>query len=132
MKRRFYGVNNSDLISRKQVLNILENVFKKYKMAWGIEFGGFGGAVEESIKNISSICDDNLLWNKVELKRKDKNLPACGKIVCWAMEYTTPDGVKYSKFFGTLQEDRYIDTGITRHKLTSNFWWYDIPDPDTK
>ena len=48
------------------------------------------------------------------------------------MEYTTPDGVKYSKFFGALQEDRYINTGITRHKLTSNFWWYDIPDPDTK
>lgn len=72
----------------------------------------------------------NAMWKNVELRRKDKNLPVFGKEVCWAMQYTTPDGVQFSKFFGALQEDGYVDSGINRYKLTSNFWWYDMPDPE--
>ena len=74
----------------------------------------------------------NWNWNKVELRKKNKNLPPYGENVCWAMEYATSDGIGFNKFFGILSIDGYVDTGINRYKLTSKFWWIDIPDPEVE
>lgn len=69
-------------------------------------------------------------WNKVNLKSKEKNLPPIGESVLWATnKKQTMDG-KFLKFIGYLSEDRTIETGLTCYKLTSNFWWMEITDPE--
>ena len=70
-------------------------------------------------------------WNKVNLKTKDKNLPEIEKRVLWATNEKSPSETTFFKFMGSLIDNgKYIDTGLTRYKLTSNYWWIDVSDPD--
>lgn len=69
-------------------------------------------------------------WNKVNLRAKDKNLPLIGERVCWATNQDAPSKNCYHKFFGILSNDcKYVDTGLRRYKITSNFYWVKIDDP---
>lgn len=43
---------DDEYISRKDVLQALELVFQKYRMAWGKNYGGFGAAVQETIEEL--------------------------------------------------------------------------------
>lgn len=43
---------DDEYISRKDVLQALEIVFQKYRMAWGKNYGGFGAAVQETIEEL--------------------------------------------------------------------------------
>lgn len=68
------------------------------------------------------------MWRRVNLRKKDKNLPAIGRRVIWA---TTESGTGKSthQFMGWLSKDqKYIDYGYGTYKLTSNFWWHELPD----
>lgn len=68
-------------------------------------------------------------WNKIELRRKDKNLPANNTRVLWATNSDSLDKKNFHKFIGELLDDnKTIDTGIVRYKLTSNYWWMDISE----
>ncbi len=69
------------------------------------------------------------MWNKIELRRKDKNLPDMNIRVLWA---TNEGGISknvFHKFIGELTSDeKNIETGFNRFKLTSNYWWTHLPD----
>ena len=66
-------------------------------------------------------------WNKVELRRKDKNLPNNNIRVLWATNEDSLDKEVFYKFIGELLNDnKTVDAGINRYKLTSNYWWVDI------
>ena len=70
-------------------------------------------------------------WNKVNLRAKEKNLPEVNQIVLWATTEGTPSRNTFYKFMGRLTSDgKYVDTGLKRYKLTSNFWWVDVTDPE--
>ena len=70
-------------------------------------------------------------WNKVNLRAKDKNLPEVNQRVLWATTEGAPSKDAFYKFMGQLTSDgKYVDTGLNRYKLTSNFWWVDITDPE--
>lgn len=70
-------------------------------------------------------------WNKVNLRAKEKNLPPIGQRVLWATNENAPSKNVFYKFMGCLITDgKYIDTGLKRYKLTSNFWWMNISDPE--
>lgn len=69
-------------------------------------------------------------WNKVNLRTKDKNLPEVKQKVLWATNEKSPSEKCFYKFMGWITEDgKYVDTGLYRYKLTSNFWWTDVTDP---
>jgi hypothetical protein len=70
-------------------------------------------------------------WNKVNLRAKEKNLPPSGKRVLWATNEKAPSKTTFFKFIGTLTKDeKNVDTGLEWYKLTSNFWWMEIEDPE--
>lgn len=70
-------------------------------------------------------------WNKVNLRAKEKNLPQVGKRVLWATNEKAPTETTFFKFMGTLTKDeKYVDNGLDRYKLTSKFWWIDVVDPE--
>lgn len=70
------------------------------------------------------------MWNKVELRKKDKNLPDNNTRVLWTTNEGSLSKNVFHSFIGELTTDKkYIDTGIKRYKLTSNYWWLDIPSP---
>ena len=70
-------------------------------------------------------------WNKVNLRAKDKNLPEVNQRVLWATTEGAPSINTFHKFMGWLTSDgKYVDTGLNRYKLTSNFWWVDVTDPE--
>ncbi len=70
-------------------------------------------------------------WNKVNLRAKEKNLPEVKKRILWATTEGAPSEGTFYKFMGWLSEDgKYVDTGFNRYKLTSNFWWVDVTDPE--
>ena len=48
---------SNDLISRNDVLLILEKVFKEYRISWGKSSGGFAAAVPNAIENIPTAYD---------------------------------------------------------------------------
>ena len=48
---------SDDLISRKEALQVLEDVFAKYRMSWGRELGGFGAAAQEVIEELPIAFD---------------------------------------------------------------------------
>ena len=43
---------SDDIISRKEALQVLEDVFAEYRMSWGRELGGFGAAAQEVIEEL--------------------------------------------------------------------------------
>ena len=57
---------SNDLISRKNVLNVLESIFDEYRMAWGSEYGGFGGNVKEAIEKIPVAFDPDKVITELE------------------------------------------------------------------
>ena len=70
-------------------------------------------------------------WNKVNLRAKEKNLPEIDQRVLWATTEGMPSINTFYKFMGWLTPDgKYVDTGLNRYKLTSNFWWVDVTDPE--
>lgn len=70
-------------------------------------------------------------WNKVNLRAKEKNLPEIGQRVLWATTEGAPSKGVFHKFTGWLTTDgKYVDTGLNRYKLTSNFWWVEMTDPE--
>lgn len=70
-------------------------------------------------------------WNKVDLRKKDKNLPEIGKRILWATNENSDTKTYFQKFFGYLEPDeKHIDTGYNRYKLTSNYWWMEVDDPE--
>lgn len=75
---------SDDLISRKEVLQVLEDVFKKYRMSWGREYGGFGSAVQESIENLPT--DFNRDRVIAELKETQKNVDIKKKVALYARD----------------------------------------------
>ena len=48
---------SDDLISRKEALQVLEDVFGEYRMSWGREYGGFGAAAQEVIEELPTAFD---------------------------------------------------------------------------
>lgn len=50
---------SDDLISKKQVLEVLEKVFIEYKMSYGEHYGGFAEAIPKAIENIPPVHDQN-------------------------------------------------------------------------
>ena len=48
---------SNDLISRKEALQVLEDVFAEYRMSWGREHGGFGAAAQEVIEELPTAFD---------------------------------------------------------------------------
>ena len=70
-------------------------------------------------------------WNKVNLRTKNKNLPEVKHRVLWATTEGAPSKGTFYKFTGWLTEDgKHVDTGLQRYKLTSNFWWAEMTDPE--
>lgn len=70
-------------------------------------------------------------WKKVNLRAKDKNLPEVKQRVLLATTEGSPSANIFHKFMGWLTPDgKYVDTGLIRYKLTSNFWWIDVTDPE--
>ena len=68
------------------------------------------------------------MWNKVNLKRKDGNLPAVGQRVLWATNEGSISKNVFYNFIGEVTEDKkFIDYGYGRYKLTSNYWWMPLP-----
>ena len=68
-------------------------------------------------------------WNKINLRNKDKNLPQVDKPVIWATNENSHDEKVFHKFIGWLsKDDKYVDSGLKRYKLTSKFWWQELPD----
>ena len=51
--KKFQKCNHKDLISRKEVLEVLKATFEKFRIAYGSEYGGFGAAVQEAIESLS-------------------------------------------------------------------------------
>lgn len=60
----------SDLISRQAVLEVLESVFNRYRMAWNPEkqedYGGFASAVPNAIKSIPTAYDVDKVVEQLE------------------------------------------------------------------
>lgn len=71
----------------------------------------------------------SIKWNKVNMRKKDKNLPPEEKYVCWAMLIDSEEYIHFRKFFGKLK-DGYVDGGTFRYKLSSNFWWSELSNPE--
>lgn len=71
----------------------------------------------------------SIKWNKVNMRKKDKNLPPEEKYVCWAMLIDSEEDIHFRKFFGKLK-DGYVDGGTFRYKLSSNFWWSELSNPE--
>ena len=70
-------------------------------------------------------------WNKVNLRAKNKNLPEPKQRVLWATTEGSPSKNVFHKFMGCLTTDsKHVDAGFNWYKLTSNFWWIDIEDPE--
>jgi hypothetical protein len=64
------------------------------------------------------------MWNKVNLKKKDSNLPKVGERVIWVTNENSPSKNVFHQFYGSLTSDlKSIDYGYGRYKLTSNYWW---------
>lgn len=62
----------NDLISRKAALQILEYVFKKYRMSWGKESGGFCAAVQEGIEELPIAFDKEKVHSElIELRNAE-------------------------------------------------------------
>lgn len=67
-------------------------------------------------------------WNKVNLKKNDKNLPLVKERVIWATNEGSIDDNIFYQFIGQLTEDRkFINHGYGQYKLTSNYWWMPLP-----
>ena len=70
-----------------------------------------------------------MAWNRVNLRSKDKNLPHADERVIWATNQDSPDKKCFHKFIGKLSKDeKYVDSGYKRYKLTSKFWWQKLPE----
>ena len=70
-----------------------------------------------------------MAWNKVNLRSKNKNLPQPDERVIWATNQDSPDEKVFHKFIGELSKDeRYVDSGYKRDKLTGKFWWQYLPE----
>lgn len=68
--------------------------------------------------------NNNIEWNKINLRKNNKNLPKVGERVIWATNEKSLDKNIYHQFFGWLTEDeKNIDYGYGWYKLTSNYWW---------
>ena len=64
------------------------------------------------------------MWNKINLRKKDSNLPVIGQRVVWATNEGSVDNKVFHQFFGHLTSDgKNIDYGYGCYKLTSNYWW---------
>lgn len=65
---------NDDLISRKEALQVLEDVFAEYWMAYGREHGGFGAAAQEVIEKLPTAFDkEKVIEELVELRQMEYN-----------------------------------------------------------
>lgn len=62
------SAKQSDLISRKEVLSILKNVFDEYRMSYGEQYNGFAAAVPKAIKAIPSVCVTKTLEDAEAMK----------------------------------------------------------------
>lgn len=56
---------SDDLISRKDALQVLENVFTRYRMSWGREHGGFGAAVKAVIEELPTAFDKEKVMDEL-------------------------------------------------------------------
>lgn len=56
---------SDDLISRKEALQVLEDVFGEYRMSWGREYGGFGAAAQEVIEELPTAFDKEKVINEI-------------------------------------------------------------------
>lgn len=63
---------SDDLISRKEALQVLEDVFAEYRMSWGREHGGFGAAAQEVIEELPAAFDkDKVRRELIELRNEE-------------------------------------------------------------
>ena len=74
-------------------------------------------------------------WNKVNLRLKPKNrkLPELGEPVLWATNKESTNESIYFKFVGWLSEENnelFIKTINKRYKLTSDYWWSEMSNPN--
>lgn len=69
----------NDLIRRKDVLAVLEEVFDQYRMSWGEQHGGFAAAVPTAIKNIPTAYDPDKVAKEVR-EVADRILNYCEEI----------------------------------------------------
>ncbi len=60
---------SDDLISRKEALQVLEDVFAEYRMSWGREHVGFGAAAQEVIEELPAAFD------KERVIKEIRNIP---------------------------------------------------------
>jgi hypothetical protein len=72
------------------------------------------------------------MWNKVNLRSKNKNLPDVGQRVIWATNENSLSKNVFHQFYGQLTKDeKNIDYGYGWNKLTSNYWWQSKPEDPT-
>lgn len=62
---------SDDLISRKEALQVLEDVFAKYRMSWGRELGGFGAAAQEVIEELPIAFDKEKVIEQIKCERAE-------------------------------------------------------------
>lgn len=48
---------SNDLISRKEAIETLKNVFDKYGVSWGEKYGGFAKAIPNAIEDLPTAYD---------------------------------------------------------------------------
>lgn len=63
----------NDLIRRKDVLAVLEEVFDQYRMSWGEQHGGFAAAVPTAIKNIPTAYEPDKIVDELYEKAFSAN-----------------------------------------------------------
>ena len=66
------------------------------------------------------------MWNKVNLRAKDKNLPP----LCENVMFAENDNFHNSwhKFIGQNINNKYIDYGYGRKEFKSGMYWMVLPD----
>lgn len=69
------------------------------------------------------------MWNKVNIKKTNKNLPPVGTKVLWATNEGIADKKTFIQFIGELAiDEKHVEHADIYRKLTSNYWWQKLPD----
>lgn len=69
------------------------------------------------------------MWNRVNLRKKDGNLPSVGQRVIWATNEGSTNENVFHQFMGQITEDgKFIDYGYGRYKITGSYWWMLLPN----
>lgn len=65
----------NDLISRREVMKVLESTFERYKMAWSPnkeeDYGGFASAVPKAINDMPIVYDVDKVVKQLEEKENE-------------------------------------------------------------